>query len=526
MSVTTCLRKFIFVRILFKLYLTILPAIFACMAHAQVPQPELLWMRSIGGSASESISSWVLSTPDGGFITRIESTSPAGTGNIDSFCSPVERRMIFTKFNNDATVAEWSKCFGTQGDSFLLFLYPQPDGSDIVLGDFKASGALIKKYDAAGGEVWQKNYSKGKAVKLHSTMPTADGGYLLLCTSHYVDTNVLVHYGPWDLGDFWLVKVDSSGNKVWSKVIGGTHDEDLGVLVRGTGSDFYIIGVTGSIDLDCAGNHGKADVFVARCNDTGGIIWRRLFGGSDNDVNGTACSNGAGGLIIAGYTSSADGDVHHFLGGEDYWVLEVDTGGNILWENCYGTTGYENATSVCKASDGTIWVNGQTFTPDRDVFLVHTNNIGDVLHQRIMKSTYEDEGQMVFPLSGGKTLAGGYSVNLNDDFAAIPYRGSRDVFLAVFAPWDAGIGDMATKELYHIFPNPTRGELTIETKETGVSHQVMLTDVVGRVVLRGFIQKGVSKTSLSTGSLPQGLYNVSVVTEQGNVFRKMVVAGN
>ncbi len=88
--------------------------------------------------------------------------------------------MIFTKFNSDATVAEWSKCFGTEGDSIMINLYPQADGSDIVIGDFKSDGVLIKKYDATGGEVWQKNYSKGMAGFPYTSLQTADGGYLLL----------------------------------------------------------------------------------------------------------------------------------------------------------------------------------------------------------------------------------------------------------------------------------------------------------------------------------------------------------
>ncbi|MBE2288732.1 MAG: T9SS type A sorting domain-containing protein, partial [Chitinophagaceae bacterium] len=480
---------------------------------------------SIGGSASESISSWVLPTPDGGFITRMASNSPPGTGNLDSFCSPVERRMIFTKFNSDASVAEWSKCFGTEGDSNFLFLYPQPDGTDILIGDFKASGALIKKYDATGGEVWQKNYSKGMAVKLHSTLPTTDGGYLLLCTSHYIDTNVQVHYGTWETQDFWLVKLDSSGNKVWSKVIGGTEDEDRGVLVPGLSGDYYIVGKSASTDLDCVGNHGRADVFVAHCNDTGGIIWRRMYGGSESERNVSACPNGTGGLVIACYTLSADGDVHHFIGGEDYWLLEVDTSGTILWENCYGTTGYENVTSVCRATDGTIWMNGsvKTATTNEDVYIVHTSATGTLLQSKILQSKDLDRGDMIYPLPGGFVLAGGFSVNLDGDFAAIPYRGAWDVFLAVFGPSDAGVDgmDAAAQRSYNIFPNPAYTELTIETNLTHVAYQVTVTDIVGRVVLRCTIPKGSAHASINTASISQGIYTVSILSETGPACNKL-----
>jgi hypothetical protein len=484
-------------------------------------------MKSIGGSASESISSWVLPTPDGGFITRMASNSPPGTGNLDSFCSPVQRRMIFTKFNSDATVAEWSKCFGTEGDSTIRFIHPLSDGSYIAIGDFKTSGVLIKKYDATGSEVWQKNYSKGATGRLYSTMPTTDGGFVILCTSHYTDTNVLVHYGSWETRDYWLMKVDSNGNKVWSKVIGGTEDEEQGLLVQAPGTDFYIVGATASTDLDCVGNHGRADGFVVRCNDTGGIVWRRVYGGSESDRNISACPNGTGGLIIAGYTLSTDGDVHHLIGGEDYWLLEVDTAGTILWENCYGTTGYENATSVCRATDGTIWMNGliKSATTNEDVYIVHTSATGTLLHSKIMQSKDLDRGDMIHPLPGGFVLAGGFSVNLDGDFAAIPYRGAWDVFLAVFAPWDAGIDgmDAAAQGIYNIFPNPARTEVTIETKETSVSHEVTLTDIVGRVVLRGTIPKGTEHFTLQTAALLPGTYTLSVTPHTGIPYRKVIV---
>lgn len=493
--------------------------------HAQVPKPDLLWMKSIGGSASEAISSWVLPTTDGGFIVRIESMSPAGTGNIDSFCSPVPRRMIFTKFNGDATIVEWSKCFGTQGDSILFFLYPQTDGSYIVLGDFKNNGILIKKYNATDDEVWQRNHSKGQAGKLYSALPTDDGGFVLLCGSHYTDTNVVVHYGSWETGDFWLMKLDSNGSKVWSKVIGGNDEEGRGVLVQGPGNDFYIVGSSSSIDNDCVGNHGGADIFVARCNDTCGVKWKRCLGGTDHELDVVGCSNNTGGLYICGSTRSTDGDVHHHMGLEDYWLIALDSNGVLVWENCFGTSeSIDQPEAVCIGSDGSIWINGQSLSPDRDVFVVHASNSGDLLHQRIMQSTYEDEGQMVFPLSGGRTLVGGYSVNLNGDFTSIPYRGARDVFLGVFAPWDASINGLASEEArqYNIFPNPSHGELTIETKVTSVSHRITLSDIVGRVVLRSTIPKGSAHTSLYIGSLSQGLYTISITTEIGTFYRKSI----
>jgi hypothetical protein len=147
------------------------------------------------------------------------------------------------------------------------------------------------------------------------------------------------------------------------------------------------------------------------------------------------------------------------------------------------------------------------------------------LHHKVLQSTYEDAGHMVFPLSGGKTLVGGNSVNLNGDFAAIPYRGARDVFLAVFGPWDAGVDgmDSMTQEIYNIFPNPARTEVTIETKETSISHQVTLTDIVGRVVLRSALPKGTEHFNLQTATLLPGTYTLSVTPHTGIPYRKVIV---
>jgi hypothetical protein len=503
-----------------KVLLSILLLFFSISAVAQT-EPAMLWMKGIGGVGSDQLGPNVVETDDGGFVIRMESASFAGTGSIDSFCSPVQKRMIYVKYNDAGAIVEWSKCYGTMGDSFLMFMFPLSGGGEVLGGKFNSSagwGWLITKHNAAGAVIWQRNYSKSMGSQLDAMIATDDGGYIMLGEANRTDTNVLVHYGSWDTHDFWIMKVDSNGYKVWSRVVGGTGDESAGALVPGPNNGFYVVGGTGSTDYDCTGNRGAADTYVARFNDTGGIMWHRCFGGSLNDEASAACSNGKGGLIVASYASSSDYDVHNHILGADYWVMEVDSAGSILWDNCYGGLFDRIPKAICRATDGSIWINGIRRDFNDHVYLVHTDSVGNELHSATLTSSQQDWGQMIHPLPGGFVLAGGYYGSNDGPFSSLASYGSSDVYLSMYAPWPAATKEVFNAKSFRIFPNPVDKLLHIEIKEAGTVHSISIVDVAGRKVMGLDVAPGKQTMDISTEKLSKGIYFVQVVDDDGGRF--------
>ena len=130
-------------------------------------------------------------------------------------------------------------------------------------------------------------------------------------------------------------------------------------ILPAEGGHCYVIGVTSSNDYDCISNNGPAgypDTYIAKLDDTGGIIWSKCIGGSDSDGPSDACANGSGGVLMAGSASSIDGYVYNHLnpaGEGEAWVLNMDSTGNIIWSSCYGTIGAVKA--ICRNVGNTIY---------------------------------------------------------------------------------------------------------------------------------------------------------------------------
>src|SRR5690606_31548778 len=97
-----------------------------------------------------------------------------------------------------------------------------------------------------------------------------------------------------------------------------------------------------SSDGDISGNNNgnpnasKADYWIVELDSAGNILWENNFGGYYDDDPKSIAQTSDGGFIVTGFSTSEDGDVsgHH---GNDYissdcWVIKVDSSGNKLWE--------------------------------------------------------------------------------------------------------------------------------------------------------------------------------------------------
>ena len=259
----------------------------------------MLSLKGYGGSDDDQVNTNVTMTNDGGFIISLTSFSNTGSGNIDSFCALGGYRTIFAKYNSDASLLEWSKCYENNGDSFVLYAFPTNDGGTVLGGEFNTMvfgyGFLIWREDALGNIMWSHSYSKGNSPLLRDMIATDDGGYMMIGDAIYTDTNFTVHNSGSLNADIAVLKLDSLGNKLWSKAIGGSGDELANAIVENPNGGYYIIGRTPSNDYDCTGNHGGYDAYLARLDKDGNILWHRDLGGSATDDGVYAIDNGKGG---------------------------------------------------------------------------------------------------------------------------------------------------------------------------------------------------------------------------------------
>jgi len=184
---------------------------------------------------------------------------------------------------------------------------------------------------------WQKCYGGSNIDGATDIQVNSDGGYVVLGYTNSTDQQVNANHGGFDI---WVIKIDSLGNLLWQKCLGGSG-LDYGSAIRETQDGGYIIiGYTDSNDGDVTGSHGgTSDMWVVKIDNLGQIQWQKCYGGSQSDVGiDILISQNSSGYTLLGFTSSTDGDVQNSLGLDDVWIVDIDSVGNILSEKCYGNS--------------------------------------------------------------------------------------------------------------------------------------------------------------------------------------------
>ena len=128
-------------------------------------------------------------------------------------------------------------------------------------------------------------------------------------------------------------------SKFFDKVYGGASNEFLYDIVTST-DGFYLAGSTAS-----SGNGGD-DGWLIRTDSSGKTLWERTDGGSQGDRWSGMVGLGAGGVALIGETGSKG------AGSTDTWLMRVDTGGNLLWEQTFGGGSSDGGTCITTDSTG------------------------------------------------------------------------------------------------------------------------------------------------------------------------------
>jgi PKD repeat protein len=138
----------------------------------------------------------------------------------------------------------------------------------------------------------------------------------------------------------------------WQRSLGGSSDDYANSVHQTADGGYIVAGYTSSNNGDVSGNHGGKDMWVVKLDNAGNTQWQKTLGGSGDDVAKYVQQTTDAGYIIAGNTYSNDGDVSGNHGNADAWVVKLDNVGNIQWQKTYGGNNNDAANSVQQLSDG------------------------------------------------------------------------------------------------------------------------------------------------------------------------------
>jgi len=157
----------------------------------------------------------------------------------------------------------------------------------------------------------------------------------------------------------------------WQKCLGGSSSEEAHSIEQTTDGGYIIAGYSSSLDGDVYGIHGLTDAWLVKLDSTGTIDWQKCLGGSSNDEAYSIEQTTDGGFIVTGEAYSNDGDVSGNHGSSDAWVVKLNGTGGLQWQKCLGGTSLERAYSIHQTTDGGYIVAGEAYANGGDVIGIH-----------------------------------------------------------------------------------------------------------------------------------------------------------
>ncbi|GAB3497897.1 hypothetical protein GCM10027341_18680 [Spirosoma knui] len=380
----------------------------------------------MGGSALD-IPNDIVATPDGGYVAvgRAQSTDGNVTGNHG-------RADVWVVKVNSAGDLVWQKALGGSNGDDAYAVTTTSDGGFViaggtsssdgdVTGDHSTTDYWIVKLNSTGGLVWQKTFGGSLNDVAQDIVSTPDGGFAVVGSSMSFDGDVTDNHG---YIDFWVLKLNSAGNLIWQKALGGSGYDRAYAITATADGGLVVTGSSDSDDGQVTGNHGLDDLWVAKLNASGNLVWQKSLGGTHFEEGNSLVVTSDGGIVIAGYSASEDGDLLGKRWGADYWIVKLNSAGNLVWQKTYGGDDSDSAKDIKVTPDGGFVVIGTTNSSNGDItnprgyfdlWVLKLNESGNLVWQKSLGGSQAELAAGIVPTSNGEYVAAGYTASNDGD---------------------------------------------------------------------------------------------------------------
>ena len=343
-----------------------------CIKHygfkTGMAEPDIEWAKTYGGSNMDQPFS-VKQSHDGGYI--IAGASGSEDGDVTNLKGNWDYWIV--KLDEFGDIL-WEKTFGgtnaekaysieqTNDDGFIIAGYTESNNGDV-------SEALwydywIVKIDKLGNITWEHTFGGNNRDQANCIKQTADNCYIIAGNTESSDGIVTNYRGS---SDIWIIKINSDGELLWQKTIGGSGWDEAQFIEQTRDSGYIVAGNTSSSDGDFITNHLSDEFCIVKLDSSGNIQWYKTLGGSLAEKAYSILETNDFGYIGVGWTKSNDGDISSLKGNSDIWIVKLDALGNLQWERTLGGTMGEMAYSIVQTSDDGFVVGGWTASMDGDV---------------------------------------------------------------------------------------------------------------------------------------------------------------
>jgi hypothetical protein len=530
-----------------KLYATTIGVLLVFGANAQAPN----WAWAKSSITNNSITS----------IQSLNSTTDAlgnvyVTGIFDStitfdnitLTDPSALAMFLVKYDPLGNVI-WARSAGEVLDMsgyVVSDICTDANGNVYVVGNYTTSitfdsitlaneRAYIVKYDSSGNVLW----AKGALTLANSTAADALGNVYVVGSFYWLTLTL----GSFTLtntdtsgffADIYIVKYDASGNVLWAKSIGSTGQDEIASIATDPMGNIFVsgsFGYTTSITIgtntitNATNNNGWGyDIFVAKYDANGNVIWAQGAGGAgSNDYILGVSSDASGNVFITGkyYTPSItfgsttlyNTDTSSTNVSFDSFVVKYSAAGNMLWAKGIGGTGWDYGNGITNDTDGNVYIVGiysdtisfgsfnlsNTNFGAFNIFVVKYDPLGNVLWAKQAGGVDNDYGNSIsLDVYGNIFITGTYtSPQMVFGTDTINNSGGYQMFLAKMGNNLIGLNDKILNTEIGIYPNPSNGIFNCNQSIKTIE----VYNMMGKLI---FSDSNTNQINLQT--YPNGLY--------------------
>ncbi len=371
---------------------------------------------------------------------------------------------------------------------------------------------------------WQKSLGGNSDDFAQSIQQTTDGGFIVAGYSISTTGDVTGNHGGYD---FWVVKLNIDGNIQWEKSLGGSGT-DIARSVRQTNDGGYIVaGMTNSTNGDVVGNDGGMDFWIVKLNSNGDLQWQKTYGDTLGGEDAYSIKQTLdGGYIVAGYSGMSwqglgNGDITSHNGNFDYWVIKLDSLGNLQWQKTLGGSSEDKACDVQQTNDGGFIVTGFTSSSNGNV-----SGSRSTFDYWVVKLDAVGNIQWEKPLGGsGRDFATSIIQTTDGGYVVGGSRGisGTNSYNLWIVKLDAN-GNQQWDNIYNSFGNSFGVDLTINNNSLYPS---MKGIVSLQQVANGFIVSGATYLNINGVSMGTSLnYWVGKLDDSGNLLWQKALGGN
>jgi hypothetical protein len=343
------------------------------------------------------------------------------------------------------TIIEWQKCYGWNG-------WYADEGSKIVPiqnGNYAAVGkkALdgfetiwVSKMNQKGELLWEtiilddQSYTGFRGIDI---IQNSDGSFILLGRVNNVQKlrfnasngRQIVQTSGKGYYDNLVVKLNSEGQMVWFKILGGSAEDTPVKILQTADNNLLLLSYTTSVDGDISGSDKNTqglnrDFWLAKLSqENGNIISKKCIGGSGEDIASDMKRTSDGGYVLVGNSTSNDTQISPNKGGKDVLIVKLDASLNVSWKKTYGGNQSDEARRILALPNGDLIVgitsnslnndfeNGINITfptnYEGNMWLFRLNSSGDFQNKKIYGGSGNDIlNELILTQDGNYVIAG------------------------------------------------------------------------------------------------------------------------